>query len=381
MMIKLHAPLSQDTFAESIQEKVLRRRSFLVGTSALAASPFAYSNSEAEKTVRLGYLPVNAMTSIYMDAALGKDSGRVPTSLQRIMGGPAIVQGIQGDSLDAGECAVTVLLSLASRGIPIVLLAMSNNVTTQFPYNRIMVKKDSPLKSVADLRGKKVGILALGTLDHVLVLAALKRENMSKSDVYLVSVPVPNQPQALESGQVDAMMMPPPADEYAVQTFNARELEDATKAFAYYPLEVLIAGEAWVEKNPELATSMAADWIKTNRWIAKEQNAARMIAQERLQLPDNISKTIRMPQWSVSGLPVMPGIWNIYHAMVEVGIIQPPKDPKAMMERYFINPVQRITIPALRRLPLMTDEVTERLNSVPLSYLPEGPRRYIPNWK
>jgi NitT/TauT family transport system substrate-binding protein len=60
------------------------------------------------------------------------------------------------------------------------------------------------LASVADLKGKKIGV-ELNFVDHLLLLKALELAGMSESDVELVNMPTNDTPQALAAGGVDAI--------------------------------------------------------------------------------------------------------------------------------------------------------------------------------
>ncbi|MDK2778009.1 MAG: ABC transporter substrate-binding protein [Pseudomonadota bacterium] len=60
------------------------------------------------------------------------------------------------------------------------------------------------IKSIKDLKGKKIGV-EVGFVDHLLLLNALEKNGMTEDDVELVNVPTNETPQVLASGQVDAI--------------------------------------------------------------------------------------------------------------------------------------------------------------------------------
>ncbi|MDF1764535.1 MAG: ABC transporter substrate-binding protein [Oleibacter sp.] len=68
-----------------------------------------------------------------------------------------------------------------------------------------MVVAAPGIKSVKDLKGKKVGV-EIGFVGHLLLLNALEKNGMSEADVELVNVPTNETPQVLASGQVDAIV-------------------------------------------------------------------------------------------------------------------------------------------------------------------------------
>lgn len=69
--------------------------------------------------------------------------------------------------------------------------------------NDMLVAKPG-IKSVKDLKGKKIGV-ELGFVDHLLVLKALEANGMKEKDVTLVNVPTGETPKAFASGDVDAI--------------------------------------------------------------------------------------------------------------------------------------------------------------------------------
>merc|ERR1712000_508163 len=60
------------------------------------------------------------------------------------------------------------------------------------------------IESIKDLKGKKIGV-EIGFVDHLLLLKGLEKAGMTEADVELVNVPTNETPQALASGQVDAI--------------------------------------------------------------------------------------------------------------------------------------------------------------------------------
>lgn len=67
-----------------------------------------------------------------------------------------------------------------------------------------MVVAQPGIKSIKDLKGKKIGV-EVGFVDHLLLLNALGKNGMSEKDVELVNVPTNETPQVLASGQVSAV--------------------------------------------------------------------------------------------------------------------------------------------------------------------------------
>lgn len=361
--------------------RALNRRHALGFLGSVVAATTMPKRVLAATKIQVGYLPVVSCTPLYLSAARPWAGTDLEVEPLRLQAGPAIAQAIQSGSIPTGEIACTVTLSLASRGIPIIALMSVNVITREHPYNRIMVLKDSPLHSVADLKGKTVGVLAIGTIDHLELLVALHAAKMNASDVKVVTIPVPNQPQVLASGQVDAMMMPPAADSVAEIQYGARTLADATDSLPYIPLEYLVADANWAARNPAIVHELLVGWIKACRWMEKNDQKARATVAQQLNLAPEIAAKARLPYWQANGLPIMPGVWNLYLAMVENKLIDPVADPKGMIQRYFIEPTMKYMLPALKAVGPVPDPVSKSLEHLDLPYLTSKPESYFASWE
>ena len=75
---------------------------------------------------------------------------------------------------------------------------------TDYSNGNDMIVGQPGIKSIKDLKGKKVGI-EIGFVEHLLLLNGLKKNGLSESDVTLVPTPTNQTPQVLASGQVDAI--------------------------------------------------------------------------------------------------------------------------------------------------------------------------------
>ena len=75
---------------------------------------------------------------------------------------------------------------------------------TDYSNGNDMIIAQPGIKSVKDLKGKKVG-LEVGLVEHLMLLNALKKAGLTEADVTIVNTPTGQTPQVLASGQVDAI--------------------------------------------------------------------------------------------------------------------------------------------------------------------------------
>lgn len=161
----------------------------------------------------------------------------------------ASMDAFAADKLDAvpmtnGDTLVTA--SSGAHGVMILLNDYSNG-------NDMIVALPG-IKSVADLKGKKVGV-EVGFVGHMLLLNALEKVGLSESDVELVNVPTNETPQVLASGDVDAIVAWQPNSGQALQ------LVPGSKAISSSADEPGLIYDVLAVSPASLATRRA-DWQK-----------------------------------------------------------------------------------------------------------------------
>lgn len=137
-------------------------------------------------------------------AAAGEDepSGyRIQWS--NFLGGPSIIAAATGGSIDLGWMYETPLDFAQPAGSPVKVIAAGQRVDPRTSSVAIVVARDSPIHSVADLRGKRVAF-APGTITQYLVVRALEHAGLELSDIRPVTV-LTLSTASLTNGTVDAL--------------------------------------------------------------------------------------------------------------------------------------------------------------------------------
>ncbi|OIQ50909.1 putative aliphatic sulfonates-binding protein precursor [Pseudodesulfovibrio hydrargyri] len=158
------------------------------------------------------------------------------------------------DAFAAGKVdAVTMTngdaLVMASQGAPSVGIVMND-----YSNGNDMVVARPGIKSVKQLKGKKVGV-EVGFVSHLLLLNALKSAGMSESDIEIVNMPTDQTPQALGSGEVDAIVAWQPNSGQAL-----REMPGSEAVFSSADVPGIIYDLLCV--NPKSLVEHKAEWAK-----------------------------------------------------------------------------------------------------------------------
>jgi sulfonate transport system substrate-binding protein len=155
-------------------------------------------------------------------------------------------------------------------------------------WTALLVRKDSPIKTLADLKGKKIAATK-GTDPFLFTLRALHTVGLTRDDVELVNLQHPDGRTALANGQVDAWagldphMAAAQIDDgdrllYRNVDFNTYGFLDAREAFLQqYPetvarvLKVYEKARVWIIAHPDDAATIVAEESKVSLPVAKLQ--------------------------------------------------------------------------------------------------------------
>jgi NitT/TauT family transport system substrate-binding protein len=123
--------------------------------------------------------------------------------------------------------------------------------------NQVMlVRAGSPIHSVADLTGKKIGVNVQNNIGFLLMSALLKANGLSPKQVHFIAVPFPDMGLAIQQHKVDAAWMPDPIVTQNEQQFGEQPLADLNQgAVASLPIAGYIVTRNWVHKYPKTAAA------------------------------------------------------------------------------------------------------------------------------
>ncbi|MEH2922682.1 sulfonate ABC transporter substrate-binding protein [Samsonia erythrinae] len=258
------------------------RNSFILIVS-MALSAVAYSAD----VVRIGYQK-SATTLVLLkgEGSLEKRlrSQDVKVEWKEFPGGPQLLEGLNIGAIDFGFTGETPPVFAQAAGASLVYIA---NEPASPTAEAILVPKDSPLKSVAELKGKKIA-LNKGSNVHYLFVRALYEAGLQYSDITPVYLPPADARAAFENGSVDAWVIWDPFSAAAEKQINARVLRDGRGIVDNY--QFYLATRDFATQHPQVITAL----IEEIRLIGKKavddpQAVARQIA-PLLGLPQDITQ-------------------------------------------------------------------------------------------
>jgi NitT/TauT family transport system substrate-binding protein len=275
---------------------VMNRSHFVALGAAVAAVPAAVRAQTALKTVRIGASPVES----YLLAVYARDKGYfrrngLDADVQYIPGASggtttAVVTG----AIDVGCISIGPTSNAHLRGIPLRLLAAGAIITREAPATLLVVAKNSPITSAADLNGKTVGIVVLRDVITVAVAKWIDQNGGDSSSVKFIEMPMPNGAPALVAGRVDAYALAEPFLTNASAADQIRPLGDGDIYGAIAPrmmISLHVAMADWLEKNADTARRVRSALRDAAKWPNANRAQANAILARETKIPlDTIGK-------------------------------------------------------------------------------------------
>ncbi|NIJ39372.1 sulfonate transport system substrate-binding protein [Sphingopyxis panaciterrae] len=194
------------------------------------------------------------------------------------VGGPPIIAAQTGGSLDVGWMAETPLIFAQAAGSPVKVVAVSKTIDGGGSPYSLVVKPDSSIRSVADLKGKSVSFMK-GTVLHYFVARLLEKQGLSLRDIKpvqatgfgtglldkgsadAITISEPYLTQALDAGKVRVLASgaPPNTPGFFYLVASDAALADPAKAKAIGDLVQRAArATRWQRENPSKAAPALA---------------------------------------------------------------------------------------------------------------------------
>lgn len=270
---------------------LIRRRNFLkhfigpactgLGMSTLLGNCTSFRLiSDVEDTspnliqvIRVAHQPLGTFLYLKEKATLEQRLAPLGITVEWIefSAGLPILEAMGNNRVDIGNGGVVPPVVSQAKGLPFVYVANDTPVPDSIG---LIVRQESSIQTLADLKGKTISA-AKGSAGHYLLVRALIKGNLTLNDITFVDLPPPDGKSAFEQGEIDALVLWQPFLAQLQQTMpirflstadglmNDRNFYFARQAFAYqYPgLLQIVMDEArkigiWAMANPAEAADI-----------------------------------------------------------------------------------------------------------------------------
>ncbi len=273
------------------------RRAMLKGAAAgalaLAAPATIARAGDGPITVRIGWstMPGHLIPVLYQKPERLKHYGKSYT-VQPISfrGSSPQISAMAANEIDMGAFGALVLaLSVNNARIDTKAVAdIIQDGVGDYHSETFMVRSDSGINKVEDLKGKRIGTNAIGSASDTAIRVMLDKHGLrDKRDVTIVEASFPNIPAMIEAQKLDmGTVLQPFSDEY-LKNGKFKTLFTAKDAVGPSELVALCANGAFLAQNKDQLMDFFEDHVRSVRWFTDPKNHAEavQIIAKFMQLP------------------------------------------------------------------------------------------------
>jgi len=179
-----------------------------------------------------------------------------------------------------------------------VIQVAGNTVSSKAnPFVQVIVKPDSGIKDVKDLRGKTVGSPTLSGVIHAGVQYWAKQNGVDPSQIKGVEAPSPNLPDQLNAGRVDAVEALEPFASSLTKSGNVSIGDPFSPIADPLATNFWLAQGAWARSHTDVIERFVASLTQARAFIDQNQPAARQILQGYTNLPAPVASSVPLPTY------------------------------------------------------------------------------------
>ncbi|WP_336749528.1 sulfonate ABC transporter substrate-binding protein [Pantoea vagans] len=251
-----------------------------------AQAGFAFNTQAAEKpeTVNIGFQKANIFALLKYRGTLDQEFKKQGIAVHWIEfpAGPQMLEGLNIGSIDlaaTGDAPPT--FAQAAQADLVYLGHSPANPKTE----AIVVPADSPIKSVADLKGKRVALNKGSDVNYLLV-TALEQAGLTYKDITPVYLPPADARAAFQRGAVDAWVIWDPYYAEVEANAHARLIKNAEGLVPHYTF--YLASRKFAESYPQIASEVLVELGSLSKWANQNQEDAAKIMSTSTGLPQPI---------------------------------------------------------------------------------------------
>lgn len=246
----------------------------IVAVLALVAVWIGSSNKPSDYVVKIGYLPITASQlplEIAQQKKFFEDQG-ITVQATQLQTSNQIVDALARGDIDlTPEISILPYLNAEMVDPGKMKIIALTDITSDVPFDSLLVKENSTIKTLEDLKGKKIGVFP-GTSASNMFKLFLKEKGIDSSTIQFVQLPPPQHLTALTAGSIDALFTYEPTISIALTSGGIRKIYGSvySEQLEHSPLGVALVSTQFVNNHPREAKKAvnafdrAFDYLHTN---------------------------------------------------------------------------------------------------------------------
>jgi NitT/TauT family transport system substrate-binding protein len=191
-----------------------------------------------------------------------KGAGPELVEYLKFSGWPEVKESLMTGRIKAAYMLAPLVMDLADKGIPVKIVSLAHRSGAV-----IMVRTESPIKTMKDLKGKLIAIPSRFAVDYLYVRKLLKKYGMTEKDIDIIEMAPPDMPAALYAKSVDAYATGEPFGAVAQRAGYAKPLYMTRNDWPNYICCVLTVREELIRENRPLVQQLVNYTLEAGRWL------------------------------------------------------------------------------------------------------------------
>jgi NitT/TauT family transport system substrate-binding protein len=245
----------------------------------LVVSVFFTSCNKDASVLKVGYAPVADASQLFIGIEKGffEEEG-LTIKLENLESGSKVIEALGANSIDIGQSSYVPIIYAKQADLDFKIIAAGAAEDSLHIENAIIVKKEAGIKTVHDLKGKKVAINGRRTINHMVLEEYLRKYGISPNEVSVIEIPFPRMEMVLQADQVDAICTMEPFVTRTLKSDNVGILSHQfAELFPEIPIACFVATDGWIEKNEKTLNKFKRAFDKATDFLMSNPEESRII--------------------------------------------------------------------------------------------------------
>src|SRR5580692_4281124 len=217
----------------------------------------------AKRKIIVAYIPATCQLTCPVTDYISKlsDSGEI--FLPRLFQGfPEIKEALISNRIQAAFIVAPLAIALRAQGVPIKVVYLGHRYGSA-----VVVRKNGPVKSFADLKGRTVAIPSRFSDERLLLFRAMKVWGVKPGEIKMVEMAPPDVAGALAAGAIDAYSMGEPFPSQAEMAGYGRILFQARDYWPDYMSCILVVRQDLIDRRPDVVQVLVDGIARSGLWL------------------------------------------------------------------------------------------------------------------
>jgi NitT/TauT family transport system substrate-binding protein len=213
----------------------------------------------------VAYIPVTCQLTCPVTDYISKFSKNGEIFIPRLFQGlPEIKEALISNKVQAAFIVAPLAIALKAQGVPIKVVYLGHRYGSA-----MVVQKDGPVKTVADLRGLTVAIPSRFSDERLMLIRAMKIAGLKPTDVKMLEMAPPDVASALRAKAIDGFVMGEPFPSQAEMGGYGRVLFQAKEYWPDYMSCILVVRQDLIDQRPEAVQELVDGIARSGLWLDK----------------------------------------------------------------------------------------------------------------